>query len=82
MGRFIGSSRIPSIGLAVAFGAVAIWIGPETAAASVSWDLPTIGMPPMSFSWSAVWAVLLGVAASLLADRKSLVAYWREQSSD
>ena len=30
---------------------------------------------------SAFWAVLLGLAASLLAERKSLVAYWREQSS-
>ena len=34
------------------------------------------------FNTEAFWAVLLGVAASLLAERESLVAYWREQSSD
>ena len=59
LGRFIGSSRIPPIGLAVTFGAVAIWLGPETATASFGWALPTIGLPPMDFSLSSVLAVAL-----------------------
>ena len=47
------------IGLAVVFGAVAIWLGPESIAASFAWDLPTIALPPMAFSLSALLAVAL-----------------------
>ena len=59
LGRFIGSARIPPIGLAVICGALAIWLGAETASASFKWELPSVQMAAMSFSLSSVMAVSL-----------------------
>jgi benzoate membrane transport protein len=57
LGRLIGNSRVPPVGLAVVFGAIAILIGGQATPEAMSWSLPSLAVPGMSFSLSAVVAI-------------------------
>ena len=59
LGRFIGKPRVPPVGLAVVFGAIAILIGRTATPEAMSWSLPTLAVPDISFSLSAVAAISL-----------------------
>ncbi|MBC8337495.1 MAG: benzoate/H(+) symporter BenE family transporter [Alphaproteobacteria bacterium] len=59
IGRFIASSRVPPMGLAVIVGGIAVYIFGETSLELVSWSLPEIAMPGVNFSASAFIAVSL-----------------------
>ena len=59
VGRALGSQRIPPVGLAVLCGGVAILLAERATPAPISWHLPILEVPMMSFSLSA------GVAVSL-----------------
>lgn len=59
MGRLIGKPRVPPVGLAVVFGAVAILIGGQATPEAMSWNLPNLSVPDMSFSLAAVVAISL-----------------------
>ncbi|MDP6131949.1 MAG: benzoate/H(+) symporter BenE family transporter [Dehalococcoidia bacterium] len=57
LGRLIGNPRVPPVGLAVVFGAIAILIGGQATPEAMSWSLPSLAVPSMSFSTSAVVAI-------------------------
>ena len=59
LGRFVAHPRVPPLGLAVFCGAVAIVIAQRTTPAAVTWVLPTLVVPSISFSLPAVAAVTL-----------------------
>lgn len=59
LGRLIGNPRIPPVGLAVVFGAIAILIGRQATPEAMSWSLPVLVVPDMSFSVSAIAAISL-----------------------
>ena len=59
IGRFIASPRVPPMGLAVIVGGLAVTLFGETSMELVSWSLPELAMPGMSFSVSAFIAVSL-----------------------
>ena len=59
LGRYVGDPRLPPVGLAVVFGAVAILIGGQATPEAMSWSLPTIAIPDMEFSASAIAAISL-----------------------
>ncbi len=59
VGRFIGNQRIPPVGLAVVSGGIAIIMFGHTTSTTILWSLPTLDVPAMSFSPSAVIAVSL-----------------------
>ncbi len=59
VGRFIGNPRIPPVGLAVVCGGIAIVMVDLTTTTTISWHLPTVAVPEMRFSLSAVIAVSL-----------------------
>ena len=58
-GRFIGSRKVPPVGLAVLFGTVAVLLSGRLGAAALPWQLPEIGVPEMSFSFAAFVAISL-----------------------
>ncbi len=59
LGRLIGNPRVPPVGLAVLFGAVAVLIGGQATPEAMSWSLPSLGVPGMSFSASSIIAISL-----------------------
>ena len=59
LGRFIGSPRIPPVGLAVVGGGIAVVLVGTVGTHPVAWTLPTFTFPEMRFSTSAVVAVSL-----------------------
>ena len=59
IGRFIANPRLPPVGLAVVGGAVAIAITGTVGVQPVEWTLPSIVIPQMSFSLSAIIAISL-----------------------
>ena len=59
VGRFMGNPRIPPVGLAVVCGGIAIVMVGLTTTTTISWHLPTVAVPEMRFSLSAVIAVSL-----------------------
>jgi len=59
LGRFIANSRVPPVGLAVVGGAVAIALTGSVGAQPVEWAPPSIVLPQMTFSLSAVVAITL-----------------------
>ncbi|MDA1022666.1 MAG: benzoate/H(+) symporter BenE family transporter [Proteobacteria bacterium] len=59
IGRFINSSRVPPMGLAIIIGGMAVYLFGETSLELVSWSLPELAVPGMDFSVSAFIAVSL-----------------------
>jgi len=59
LGRFIANPRVPPVGLAVVGGAVAIAIAGKVGVQPVEWVLPSVVLPQMTFSLSAIVAVSL-----------------------
>lgn len=59
LGKFIGSPRVPPMGLAIIFGGSVVLLTKEIAPSSVSWILPALVIPEMIFSFSAFVAVSL-----------------------
>ena len=59
LGRFIANPRVPPVGLAVVGGAVAIALTGTVGAQPVEWAPPSIVLPQMTFSLSAVVAITL-----------------------
>ncbi len=59
VGRFIASPRLPPMGLAVIVGGTAVFVFGDTAVEVVSWSLPDLAVPGMSFSLPAFVAVSL-----------------------
>ncbi len=59
LGRFIANPRLPPVGLAVIGGGIVVALAGTSGVAPVTWDLPSLVLPPMSFSFAAVIAVSL-----------------------
>ncbi len=59
VGRFIANPRLPPMGLAVVIGGIAVFIFGDTSTELVSWSLPDLAFPGMSFSFSAFIAISL-----------------------
>lgn len=59
VGRFIASPRVPPMGLAVIVGGIAVFVFGDTTTEVVSWSLPDLAFPGMSFSLPAFVAVSL-----------------------
>ncbi len=59
VGRFIASPRVPPMGLAVIVGGLAVFVFGDTTTEVVSWSLPDLAFPGMSFSLPAFVAVSL-----------------------
>lgn len=59
LGRLIGNPRIPPVGLAVVFGAVAVLATRQAVPEAMSWSLPSLAVPGMEFSASAFAAISL-----------------------
>ena len=59
LGRLIGNPRLPPVGLAVLFGAIAILIGGQATPEAMSWSLPVLAVPNMAFSLSTIVAISL-----------------------
>ncbi len=58
-GKMIGRQSVPPMGLAVLFGAGAIFLQQEGAPPPIAWVLPTLAVPAMEFTLSAFVAVSL-----------------------
>lgn len=59
IGRLIGNSRVPPVGLAVVGGGIAVVLSGTIGAQSVEWTMPALSVPDMGFSFSAVIAISL-----------------------
>lgn len=59
LGRWVKDSRVPPVGLAVVFGGVATILTQQTNPVPISWSLPTLAIPEMTFSMPAFIAVSL-----------------------
>jgi benzoate membrane transport protein len=59
VGRFIADPRLPPMGLAVIVGGIAAFLFGDTSPEVVSWSLPNLAVPAMSFSVRAFFAVSL-----------------------
>ena len=59
VGRLIASPRVPPMGLAVIVGGLAVFVFGDTTTEVVSWSLPDLAFPGMSFSLPAFVAVSL-----------------------
>ena len=57
--RFINNPRLPPVGLAMIVGAVVILLADRATPSPIAWELPSVGIPEMSFSLPAVFAVSL-----------------------
>ena len=58
-GRFVGSPRVPPMGLAVLVGGGAVFLFGEASPEAISWSLPQLTIPGIAFTWSAFLAVSL-----------------------
>ena len=59
VGRFIANPRVPPMGLAVIVGGMAVFVFGDTTMEVISWSLPDLAVPGMSFSLPAFVAVSL-----------------------
>ena len=59
LGRLVGNPRVPPVGLAVVFGAVAVLVGGQATPEAMSWSLPVVAVADMSFSLAAIAAISL-----------------------
>jgi benzoate membrane transport protein len=59
LGRVIGNPRFPPVGLAVIGGGIAVALTGTASVGTAEWTLPTLTVPEMAFSMSAVIAVSL-----------------------
>ncbi len=59
LGRLIKNPRVPPVGLAVVFGGLAVFLAGEASPAPVSWSLPALALPGLSFSLPAFIAVTI-----------------------
>ena len=59
LGRLIGKPRVPPVGLAVVFGAIAVFVSGQATPEAMSWNLPSLNLPDMTFSLSAIAAISL-----------------------
>lgn len=59
LGRLIGNPRIPPVGLAVVFGALAVLATRQAVPEAMSWSLPSLSVPGMEFSAPAFAAISL-----------------------
>ncbi|MCG6875192.1 MAG: benzoate/H(+) symporter BenE family transporter [Betaproteobacteria bacterium] len=59
LGRLLNNPRVPPVGLAVTSGAITVALAGTSAGAPTAWTLPTLVLPEMSFSVSAIIAVSL-----------------------
>lgn len=59
LGRLINDPRLPPMGLAVVFGAVAVFLFGDPSPDVVAWSYPELVFPGMAFSLSAIFAVSL-----------------------
>lgn len=57
LGRFLANPRIPPVGMAMVFGGIAVMVTGSYTPAAIAWSLPTIAIPEMRFSFSAVLAI-------------------------
>ena len=57
LGRFIGSPRVPPMGLAIGIGGIAVYCSGATSPEAVTWALPVLVTPEMTFSFSAILAI-------------------------
>ncbi|NCF28966.1 MAG: hypothetical protein GWP69_16405 [Gammaproteobacteria bacterium] len=57
--RHFASPRVPPVGMAMIFGGIAVFLTQSYTPAAVAWALPTIAVPQMTFSLSAIVAVSL-----------------------
>jgi benzoate membrane transport protein len=57
--RHFASPRVPPVGMAMIFGGIAVFLTQSYTPAAVAWALPTIAVPEMTFSLSAIVAVTL-----------------------
>lgn len=57
--RHFASPRVPPVGMAMIFGGIAVFLTQSYTPAAVAWALPTIAVPEMTFSLSAIVAVSL-----------------------
>jgi len=57
--RHFASPRVPPVGMAMIFGGIAVFLTENYTPATVAWALPTIAVPEMTFSLSAIVAVSL-----------------------
>jgi benzoate membrane transport protein len=59
IGRWIGNTRIPPVGLAVIGGGIAVALAGTVGGKPVEWTMPAFAIPDMTFSYSAVIAMSL-----------------------
>ena len=59
IGRTIASQHVPPVGLAALSGGLAVFLTGGAGAAPIVWELPTLAMPGVSFSFAAFVAVTL-----------------------
>jgi benzoate membrane transport protein len=59
LGRFMGNSRVPPVGMAVIGGGIAVALTGSARVTTTAWTLPTLGVPEMAFSVPVVIAVSL-----------------------
>ena len=59
IGRWIGNTRIPPVGLAVIGGGIAVALVDTVGGKPVEWTMPAFAIPDMTFSYSAVIAMSL-----------------------
>jgi benzoate membrane transport protein len=59
VGRAIKRKGVPPLGFAVIAGGIAIYVTGGAASVPIQWALPTIGVPEISFSISAITAIAL-----------------------
>jgi benzoate membrane transport protein len=59
LGRALKNPKIPPLGLAMIAGGIVIYVTGTFASAPIQWDLPTVAVPAMTFSVSAVIAISL-----------------------
>ncbi len=59
LGRFINNPRVPPVGLAVFGGGIAVALVGTSGLVPTAWTLPSLVLPPMSFSFAAVVAISL-----------------------
>jgi len=57
LGRIIGATRVPPMGLAIVSGGLAVFLTQQARPAPISWNLPTLLVPEMIFSVPAFFAV-------------------------
>jgi benzoate membrane transport protein len=59
LGRAIKSPRVPPLGLAMIVGGLAVYVTGTFASAPIQWALPTVAIPEITFSVSAIIAITL-----------------------